>query len=123
MLNWISGICIGLVALIHLAPAIGVAGAEKLATLYGREFSEANLQVLMRHRAVLFGIVGGLMLYAAFDPALRGLAYLVGFVSVVSFLMLVKTTQGLNAEVMRVYAVDWVALGLLVIGVVAHFKN
>ena len=42
-----------LAALIHLVPLAGVLGADTLATLYGLDFSEPNLSILMRHRAVL----------------------------------------------------------------------
>ncbi len=43
----------------------------------------------MRHRAVLLGFLGLFFLFAAFRPALQTVAFLAGFVSVVSFLWLV----------------------------------
>ena len=50
-----------LVGLIHLLPLSGVLGSERLASLYGLSFSEPNLAILMRHRAVLFGLLGVLL--------------------------------------------------------------
>ena len=47
-----------LVGLIHLLPLSGVLSADQLASLYGLSFSEPNLAILMRHRAVLFGLLG-----------------------------------------------------------------
>ena len=77
-----------LVAIIHLLPLSGVISSERLTALYGLNFSEPNLEILMRHRAVLFGILGVFFLVAAFQPQLQITAFAIGFVSVVSFLWL-----------------------------------
>ena len=45
------------VGLTHLLPLSGVLGAASLANLYGLQFNEANLEILMRYRAVLFGLL------------------------------------------------------------------
>ena len=46
------------VAAIHLLPVTGVLGGDKLTALYGLRFNDPNLFILMRHRAVLFGLLG-----------------------------------------------------------------
>ena len=104
------------VGVIHLIPVTGVLGGERLAALYGLRFDEPNLAILMRHRAVLFGLLGAFMVVAAFRPALQTLAFVGGFVSVVSFLWLAWSVGGYNAEVNRVFVADLVALGCLVVG-------
>lgn len=63
-----------IVAVIHLIPVLGVLGAPQLASLYGLDFSEPNLAILMRHRAVLFGLAGAFFLFAAFKPAVQPIA-------------------------------------------------
>lgn len=108
------------VAFIHLMPLAGVLGAERLASLYGLDFSEPNLAILMRHRAVLFGLLGAFIGYAAFRPTLQRLALIAGLVSVVSFLLLAWSIGGYNPLIGRVVAADVVALVCLVIGVAAH---
>lgn len=108
------------VALIHLMPLAGVLGAERLASLYGLDFSEPNLAILMRHRAVLFGLLGAFLGYAAFKPALQRLALIAGLVSVASFLLLAWSIGGYNPLIGRVVAADVVALVCLVVGVAAH---
>ena len=58
-----------IVGIIHLLPLVGMLGGERLSALYGLRFDELNLLILMRHRAVLFGLLGTYLLYAAFQPA------------------------------------------------------
>jgi len=109
-----------LAAIIHLAPLTGVLGQDRLAALYGLAFDEPNLALLMRHRAVLFGMVGTLLLLAIFMPALRAAAFLVGFASVVSYLLLAWAGGPYNESVARVVTVDVAALAFLTIGLGAH---
>jgi hypothetical protein len=105
------------VGVIHLLPLSGVLGAAQLQSLYGLAFDDPNAVILMRHRAVLFGLVGLFLIYAAFRPAFQPVAFAGGLVSVVSFLWLASIIGGYNASLGRVIVVDWVALSLLVIGI------
>ena len=109
-----------IVAMIHLLPLSGVIGSERLANLYGISFDEPNIAILMRHRAVLFGLLGSFMLVAAFTPSFQVAALVMGFVSVVSFLWLASSVGGYNAAVGRVFAADVVALACLVVGAAAY---
>lgn len=108
------------VGLIHLMPIPGVLGGQRLAALYGLRFDEPNLNILMRHRAVLFGMLGLLLIYAAFEPAVQSLAFVAGFISVSSFLWLAWSVGSYNTQVGRVFAADVVALVALAIGATAH---
>ena len=108
------------VAIIHLLPLSGVLSSERLTALYGLNFNEPNLAILMRHRAVLFGILGVFFLFAAFQPQLQVAAFAIGFVSVISFLWLAWSVGEYNAHVARVFAADIVALVCLVVGSVAY---
>jgi len=108
------------VAVIHLLPLSGVLGGVRLGALYGIPVDEPNLAILMRHRAVLFGLLGVFLLYAAFRPAYQVAAFVAGFVSVLSFLCLAWSTGGYNAQLGRVVIADDVALVCLVIGAAAY---
>jgi nicotinamide riboside transporter PnuC len=103
------------VGVIHILPLTGVLGAQQLSNLYGLAFTEPNLVILMRHRAVLFGILGVFCCYAAFRPAVQPLAFIAGFVSLVSFLWIAWSVGGYNPLVGRVVLVDLVALVCLVV--------
>jgi uncharacterized BrkB/YihY/UPF0761 family membrane protein len=109
-----------LVGVIHLLPLSGVLGSERLASLYGLQFNEPNLEILMRHRAVLFGLLGAFMVFAAFKPAYQTVAFVGGFISVVSFLYLSWAVGGYNEQVGRVFVADVVALGCLIVGGLVH---
>ncbi len=108
------------VAVMHLLPLSGVLGSERLTALYGLSFDEPNLAILMRHRAVMFGILGLFFLFAAFRPSLQTFAFIGGFVSVIAFLWLAWSVGGYNAQIARVFMADIVALVCLLIGVAAH---
>lgn len=73
------------VAIIHLLPVSGFVGVEQLTSLYKVDIVEPNLEILMRHRAVLFGILGVFFAYAAFTPAMQPVAFTAGFLSISSF--------------------------------------
>lgn len=109
-----------IVAVIHLLPLSGALGSDRLALLYGLDFKEPNLAILMRHRAVLFGMLGVLMLVAAFRPAWQATAIAAGVASVVSFLALAWSAGGYNAQISRVVIADGVALICLVIALAAY---
>jgi hypothetical protein len=111
---------LAVVGVIHLLPLSGVLGSERLSMLYGLPFAEPNLVILMRHRAVLFGLLGLLMLVAALRPSLQPVAFIAGFVSVTSFLWLAWSVDGYNMQTARVVTVDLVALACLVVGVAAY---
>ena len=106
-------------AIIHLLPLAGVLGAERLRALYGIPVEGPDLEILLRHRAVLFGLLGGFLLLAAFRPALQGLGLLAGFASVLGFLALAWATPGYNPAIARVVAADWIALAALSIAALA----
>lgn len=109
-----------LVAVVHALPVAGVLGAGKVAQLYGIPVDDPNLALLLRHRAVLFGLLAAFLAYAAFRPELHRLALLAALVSVASFLVLSQMVGGYNAALATVVRVDMVALVLLVAGGAAH---
>ena len=108
------------VAVIHLLPLSGVLGGERLTVLYGLPFDDPNLAILMRHRAVSIGLLGMFLLYAAFKPKIQPIAFVAGFISVLSFLWVVYTTGNYNAHIARVFKADIISLVCLAIGSVVY---
>jgi hypothetical protein len=89
-MKYVVSLALLVVGVIHLLPLSGVAGSERLAALYGLSFDDPNLAILMRHRAVLFGLLGAFMVAAG----------------------------SYNDAIGRVVAADVVALACLVLGAV-----
>jgi hypothetical protein len=112
-----------LVAFVHLPPLVGVLGPARLQALYGVPVDGPDLAILMRHRAVLFGLLGLYQVWAVFHPEHRTAAFVAGIASLAAFLALAYSTPGRNAKLARVAAIDGVALVLAVIGLGAHLAT
>ena len=108
-----------LVGIIHVLPLAGVLGAERLEAMYGIAVEDPNLLLLLRHRAVLFGILGVFMIVAGFVEAAQRSALFAGMVSTGMFLMLEAACGDTNAHIARVFWTDVVALVLLIVALVA----
>jgi len=109
------------VGVIHLIPLSGVLGVGRLNSLYGLSVSSPDLSILLRHRAVLFGLLGLFCIYAAMRPSLQFIALTAGAISVGSFLYLAYATGGYNEELGRVFIADVVAAVFLAVGFAGHF--
>lgn len=110
-----------LAGIIHLLPLSGVAGARRLEALYGVAFDDPTTLLLMRHRAVLFGLLGCLLVYAVLRPGLRTVAFALGLGSALSFIVLAGFDGwSFSREIHRVVLADWIALLALVAGSIAH---
>lgn len=110
-----------IVGIIHLLPLSGILGSEKLSALYGISIQDTNLVILMRHRAVLFGLLGAFLIFTAWQPAFQTIAFIAGLISVVSFLLLAWLGGGYNTEISRVVIADIIALVCLIVAVIARF--
>jgi hypothetical protein len=87
-------------------PTWGVLSNSNIEQLYGVAIAGNDLQLLMRHRAVMFGIFGVLALAALFRPALRTVALATSFASLAAFLLLAWMIAPHGAEVARVVRID-----------------
>jgi len=109
-------------ALVHLLPVAGVLGAQRLSALYGVAITDPSLLLLMRHRALLFGVLAALMLAALVSEPLQPWALGAGLVSTASFVVLALGPDKLAPPLRTVMWIDVVlaaalalALGLRVL--------
>jgi hypothetical protein len=122
MLSIAAASALVITGVIHLLPLSGVLGADQLSRLYGLTVTDPSLTILMRHRAVLFGLLGAFLILAALKSELRTLAFVAGLISVATFIWLAWVTPGHNAAIRNVVIADWVALVALVAGAAAHLR-
>ena len=109
-----------LVALIHAIPLVGVVSAAKVSSLYGIAVQDSNLEILMRHRAALFGLLAGFLAYAAFHRHLHSLALIAGATSVTTFLVLAISVGNYNSALSTVVKADILALVALITAALVH---
>jgi len=121
-LSYIVSAGLVMAGLAHLTPLAGCLGQAQLAALYGISINGPEAEILLRHRAVLFGLSGVFMLWAAAKSELQWLALSAGLVSVISFLAIAMIVGGYNAAIGRIAMVDGVALLALVIASLAKYR-
>ena len=122
-MRYILSAMLTVVGIIHLLPLTGVLSVSRLQALYGVTITDPNLEILMRHRAVLFGMLGAFIIYAAFRPGLHLAALIAGAVSVISFLVIAVLVGGYNTGIVRVVIADIVAVVCLLVGAFAYWKD
>ena len=107
-----------IVAMTQFLPIIGVLGAARLSSGYGIIVDDPNLEILLRHRAVLFGLLGLFIFHAVVTPAMRPLAYAAAFISIFSFFWLAFAVGGYNEAIRKIVIADGVAAVALVAAIV-----
>ena len=113
-----------LVGLINFLPVIGVLSAARLESAYGIDLLSNDMIILMRHRALLFGLVGGFVIYSAFKPMYRSVAMLLAGISMVGFIVIAYLTGEYNQNIHKIVMADYVGILLLVTAVgIKQFYN
>jgi hypothetical protein len=83
--------------------------------LYQINVPNNDILVLLRHRAVLFGLLGAFIVYAAFKPELQWWAIAVGLISMLSFIVIALLVGDYGAGVRKVFIADVIAsIGLFI---------
>lgn len=106
--------------IVNFAPIVGVISVEQLNRGYNIALNNADVILLMRHRAILFGVVGGLILTAAFVHSLRAPATIVGLISMLAFVVLVVSQNTENTILLKIVWIDVVASITLILGYGLH---
>ena len=114
---------LGVAAAIHVLPSVGVIGEGTLSRLYGADVADPNVVLLLRHRAVLFGLLGVGLAVAALRRAWHAVALAVALVSTATFIALAWATPGRTAQIDRVVLVDVVVVVLLAIAMVIRVRS
>ncbi|QTD56586.1 hypothetical protein [Parasphingorhabdus cellanae] len=105
----ICWIILGLV--IHVPPFAALFMPSLITRLYGVAPDDVNF-ALLHHRAALFGILVIACLWAAFDPGVRKLSFVVTALSMVSFLI-IYSIHGAPDVLRSIAVVDLIGLPFL----------
>lgn len=117
-------VCLVISGIINFIPSILAFFPNKIRQSYGVEIPNANYELLLRHRAISLGIIGGLMIYAAIAKKNYDLVTIVGLVSMVAFVVLYNLVGGeLNSELSKVMKIDVFAIAVLLIGYLFYKYN
>jgi len=100
------GAVLFLVGFMNFYPMVGVLSADRLAALYGVRVSGSDLLILMRHRAILFGILGAFLMFSAFEPSVRLFAISAGLASMLSFVILAMLIGEYGSHIRKIVLVD-----------------
>ena len=109
--------CLVMIAVINLLPLAGLLSADRLARGYGIDVTSADLQILLQHRALLFGLIGGFVLYACFVPAVQLIALSLAGISMVGFVVIAQLHSPFNEAIARVVWVDMAGILVLLAAV------
>jgi hypothetical protein len=122
--EWAIRIALCIVSLIHLLPLMGFTGRIALEKAYGIPIDSPDLQLLLQHRAVLFGLLGVACLIAAFNAPWRPAVWCAALISTCSFLLLAWMIPSYNAAIARVMWVDAIAVAiLLLVGAIQLWRS
>jgi hypothetical protein len=112
VLEWFIRIAFAFVSIIHLLPVAGVLGRPALERAYGVTLASSDLVILLQHRALMFGLLAGVCLYAAVTPAWRWPVAIIALISMLSF-VIIAWMHPHNAAITRVIWADVLASAVL----------
>ena len=112
--NRIARALLASVGVAHLLPATAVLSRDRLERAYGVTVPDADTELLLRHRATFFGLLGTALLAGAADARYRRPAIAAGAVSVGSFLAPAGPSDTLSPQLRRVRQVDVALVAALV---------
>jgi len=105
-----------LVGVMNFYPVMGVLSVDTLRNLYGVTIIDNDLLILMKHRAVMLGIIGVFMVIAAFRPNLQATAIIIGLTSMMAFVGLTLGAGDIGDSVNKVMLADVIgSLALIIV--------
>ena len=120
MIQWIVTGLVLLVGVLNLTPAIVFISPERSLSLYAIDLAEPNISIVMRHRAVLLGLLGMALIYGAFRKEHLVPVIIAALIGKVAFLYLVYSSTGANTEIGRVALFDIGAIAVLLTALGLH---
>jgi hypothetical protein len=121
--EWTLRIALCIVGVIHLLPVVGITGRIALERAYGIHVASPDLQLLLQHRAVLFGLLGVACLIAAWNASWRPAVCCAALISTCSFMLLAWLAPSYNAAIARVVWFDAAAVVMLLLASIVYLSH
>lgn len=107
-----------LVGVINFIPVVGVLSLDNINQAYGLSVADNNLEILLRHRALLFGLIGGFIIYSVFSVRYQTTAIVLAAISMLGFLFFTWSIGSANSALIKVAQADMLGIVLLITVVV-----
>ena len=111
------------VGVINLLPVVGLFSVTQMEAAYGISILTPELELLLRHRALLFGLIGTLVLFSLFKSHLQPAAMLICGISMIGFMVLAWPTDTLRQPLHTVFWVDAVGVCCLLVAVILYQRK
>ena len=121
MVAKLISLCLIVVGIINFLPVFGLFSNKSLESAYSITIADNNSSILMRHRALLFGLIGGFTILAAFVEKYQDAAIVIAGISMVGFIILGYSTGEYNSAISRIMLIDWIGVALLLTAVVLKY--
>jgi hypothetical protein len=109
-------ILLALIGLINFLPSLALFSKSKLENAYGIKIENKTIELLLTHRAFLFGILGGFTLYSSMLGIYYSLSLTLCMLSMCSFLLFAKLNpESNNPQIKKIMILDWVGIFLGII--------
>jgi len=120
-MNRVFTMSLVIVGLINFAPIIGILGSKELESTYGLSLLSDDLLILLQHRALLFGLLGGFILYSAYNPLYQTAAIVMAAISMVGFALIFHTLESGSPALTKVLYFDYVGIFFLTIAIIIKY--
>ncbi|WP_280440991.1 hypothetical protein [Nocardia brasiliensis] len=117
--EYVARAALVVIGVIHLLPGTVAFAPRRAAAMYGTRAGSRDLELLLRHRALLLAMIGAGTIAAAFLASIQVAAMIAVGISMTSFLALAMSIgrRELSAATTRVFRIDVFALALLAVAV------
>jgi len=112
-------VALACVAAAHLLPSLGMFGSSLFRRIYGSATMSPETELLLRHRAAMFGVLTVMSIAAIFVESWRTPTLLFALGSITAFIVLWLVSGVRGREVKRVALVDMLLVPVVFAGLVA----
>lgn len=112
-----------IVGVINILPLIGVFSSKKLSSAYDVKLENTNLVILLKHRALLFGLIGGFVFYSVFKPAYQIEAMIMAAISMGGFIIIAKNESDYSKSLSKIVVIDIIGIASLIAASIFKLVN